>query len=105
MKPPLQQIRFKQAVEKVVAETREKFYFLHQNLSMLRVLITDPRQTCFAASDVTPVYGVILPNQESLLTQLATLNLTRYKTGLIYGQSNAQHRFRARSAATCCPFN
>ena len=25
---------------------------------MLRVLITDPRQTCFAASDVTPVYGV-----------------------------------------------
>ena len=44
--------------EKVVPETREKFYFLHQNLSMLRVLITDPRQTCFAASDVTPVYGV-----------------------------------------------
>ena len=44
--------------EKVVAETREKFYFLHQNLSMLRVSISGPRQTCFEASDVTPVYGV-----------------------------------------------
>ena len=60
LKPPLQQIRFKQAVEKVVAETREKFSFLHQNLSMLRVLITDPRQTCFAASDVSPVSGMTL---------------------------------------------
>ena len=44
--------------EKVVAETGEKFYFLYQNLSMLRVLITGLRQTCFEASDVTPVYGV-----------------------------------------------
>ena len=41
------------------AKTREKFYFLHQNLSMLRVLITGQRQTCFEASDAyTPVYGV-----------------------------------------------
>ena len=40
------------------AKTREKFYFLHQNLSMLRVLITGPKQTCFEASDLTPVYGV-----------------------------------------------
>ena len=44
--------------EKVVAGTREKFYFRHQNLSMLCVLITDPKQTCFVASDVTPVYDV-----------------------------------------------
>ena len=70
------------------AKTREKFYFLHQNLSMLRVLITGPRQTCFEASDVTPVYiwrdsRVILSNQESVFPQLATLNLICYKTGLI----------------------
>ena len=37
------------------AKTRD---FLHQNLSMLRVLITGPRQTCFEASDVTTVYGM-----------------------------------------------
>ena len=41
-------------LRKVVAESREWFYFLKENLYMLR----SPRQTCFAASDVTPMCGV-----------------------------------------------
>ena len=41
-------------LRKVVAESREWFYFLKENLYMLR----SPRQTCFVASDVTPMCGV-----------------------------------------------
>ena len=43
-------------LRKVVAERREQFYFCNQIITCCA--FTDPRQTCFAASDVTPVYGV-----------------------------------------------
>ena len=44
-------------LRKVVAESRDQFYFLQQNLHMLRIL-SALRQSCFAASGVTSVYGV-----------------------------------------------
>ena len=43
-------------LRKVVPEGREQFYFCNKISTCCA--FTDPRQTCFAASDVTPVYGV-----------------------------------------------
>ena len=55
-------------------------------------------QTCFAASDVTPVYNatsrVILSNQKSVFTQLAA-TLICCKTGLNVGAKTRNIRFAA----------
>ena len=55
-------------------------------------------QTCFAASDVTPVYdvnsGVIVSNQKSVFTQLAA-TLICCKTGLNVGGKTRNIRFAA----------
>ena len=48
-KPILQQCRLR----KFVAESREWFYFLQQNLYIFP-RFTGPRETCFAARDVNP---------------------------------------------------
>ena len=47
--------------------------------------LTGPKQTCFAASDVTSVYGVptpvIFPNRKLVFTQLAAILLVARVVG------------------------
>ena len=90
------------------AKTREKFYFLHQNLSMLRVLITGLKQTCFELVFNSCVWRdsrIILSNQDSVFLQLATLNLIsvlqdRFDLWIITRATSL-----CTSAVSCYPFH
>ena len=57
-------------LRKVVAVSREKFFYFATK-SVHVAFLSGPRQTCFAASDVTNS-RVIVSNQKSVFTQLAT---------------------------------
>ena len=72
-KPVLQQIRFLQVAKNCCRKYGVVLLFATKLVLVAR--FTSPLQTCFAASDVTPVYGVnsrvILSNQKLVFTQLA----------------------------------
>ena len=73
----LQQLRQLQVAESCWRNQRVVLLFNFATKSVLVVRFTDPRQTCFAASDETPVYGVTAtqtcPIVFTVFTQLATI--------------------------------
>ena len=69
-KPVLQQIRLLQIAKSCCGWYRVVLPLATKSVRFGR--FPGPRQTCFAASDVTPVYGVVLSNQKSVFTQLTT---------------------------------